>query len=182
MGLWNKQTTNFVKGAAKISQDNYPEGMGKMLIVNAPMIFTGIYALIKGWIDEKTRKKISLEGKNFMKTMLDYIDEDQIPSFLGGTNDHNLTDDPGPWHEWDLIDSDQPGAVVGVRRKNDPYGEVFTPEDLMALENPIINGMGVMGTKGAVIINSDGVVEPNFNATKSSAYDEDKYTEIVKDD
>lgn len=53
MGLWNKVTTRFVKAATKISSDHYPEGMGKMLIVNAPWIFNGIYTLVKGWIDEK---------------------------------------------------------------------------------------------------------------------------------
>ena len=62
LGMWNKQTTGFVKKAAKIAQDFYPEIMGTMVIANAPMIFTGIYTLIKGWIDEKTRKKISLVG------------------------------------------------------------------------------------------------------------------------
>jgi hypothetical protein len=53
LGLWNKVTTRFVKAATKISSDHYPEGMGKMLIVNAPWIFNGIYSLVKGWIDEK---------------------------------------------------------------------------------------------------------------------------------
>jgi hypothetical protein len=34
--------------------------MGKLVVCNAPMLFTGMYALVKGWIDEKTRKKISI--------------------------------------------------------------------------------------------------------------------------
>lgn len=68
-----------------------------MIICNAPMIFTGIYALVKGWIDEKTRKKISLEGRGYMKTLLEYCDEDQIPDFLGGSNAETLNSDPGPW-------------------------------------------------------------------------------------
>jgi hypothetical protein len=43
---------------AKLSQDYYPEMMGKMIICNTPMLFSGIFHIIKGWIDEKTRKKI----------------------------------------------------------------------------------------------------------------------------
>lgn len=47
--------------------------MGKMVICHAPMLFTGIYKLIKGWIDEKTRKKISLVGDP-KKVFSEYID------------------------------------------------------------------------------------------------------------
>jgi hypothetical protein len=32
--------------------------MGQMFIVNAPMLFTGVWAMCKGFIDEKTRAKI----------------------------------------------------------------------------------------------------------------------------
>jgi hypothetical protein len=59
-GMWNKQTINFVKEAAKIAQDYYPEIMGKFVVCNAPMLFSGMFALVKGWIDEKTRKKITV--------------------------------------------------------------------------------------------------------------------------
>ena len=76
MGLWNKLTTNFVQATTKYSQDCQPECMGKMFIVNAPMMFTGIWAIVKGWVDEKTRAKISLEGKDFMKQMVELVDED----------------------------------------------------------------------------------------------------------
>lgn len=37
-------------------------------------------------------------------------------------------DNPGPWDDFDLIDSAEPGAVVGVRRKSDgPEGHIYTP-------------------------------------------------------
>jgi hypothetical protein len=73
MALWNKTTINFVQQVAGISQNFYPEIMGKMVICHAPMLFTGIYKLIKGWIDEKTRKKISLVGDP-KKVFSEYID------------------------------------------------------------------------------------------------------------
>jgi len=60
----------------KISLDYYPEIMGKLVIVNAPFIFTGVFAIIKGWLDEKTRRKISLLGTNYMKLLLEYCNED----------------------------------------------------------------------------------------------------------
>ena len=62
MGLWNKQTINFVKYSLKVSQDYYPEILGKIIVCNVPMIFTGIYSIMKGWIDERTRRKITIVG------------------------------------------------------------------------------------------------------------------------
>jgi len=41
--------------------------MGRMFIINAPMLFTGVWAIIKPWIDEKTRAKISIIGGGFAK-------------------------------------------------------------------------------------------------------------------
>ena len=38
----------------------YPECLGKFFIVNAPMMFTAIWAAIKPWVDEKTKKKITV--------------------------------------------------------------------------------------------------------------------------
>mmetsp|Transcript_1991 Transcript_1991/g.3507 ORF Transcript_1991/g.3507 Transcript_1991/m.3507 type:complete len:87 (+) Transcript_1991:530-790(+) len=86
MALWNKKTMHLLKYAAKLSQDYYPEIMGKMVVCNVPMLFTGIYGLIKGWIDERTRKKIQLVGSNYLTVLKEYCDEDQLPQFLGGTN------------------------------------------------------------------------------------------------
>ena len=55
-----------------------------MVIINTPLIFTGVWNLAKGWIDEKTRKKISMVGSNYYKTLAEYVSANQIPAFLGG--------------------------------------------------------------------------------------------------
>ena len=74
--LWNKETTAFVKTASKIGQDYYPEMMGGMFIINAPMAFTAIWAVIKGWIDEKTRNKVAILGgeKKYMPKLTELVD------------------------------------------------------------------------------------------------------------
>lgn len=51
---------------------------------------------------------------------------------------------------YEVVDSQEPGAVVGVRRKDDLTGRIFTPEDYQKLQNPNIKGLGVMNSKGAV--------------------------------
>ena len=132
------------------------------------MLFTSIWAIIKGWLDEKTRKKVNICGSNYLKTLLEIANSDQIPEILGGTCKATFNDDYGPWTEYEIVDSSTPGDVVGIRRTNDPYGKIYTSRDIAALENPVIPGLGVEGTKGAMIIHEDGSMTPNQEANKSS--------------
>jgi hypothetical protein len=39
--------------------------MGQMFIVNAPFLFTGVWAIVKGFLDERTRNKINIKGGKF---------------------------------------------------------------------------------------------------------------------
>ena len=65
MKMMNKKVYGLIQLASKIGQDNYPEIMGGMFMVNAPMIFTGVWAVCKGFLDEKTRNKIKIFGGKF---------------------------------------------------------------------------------------------------------------------
>ena len=44
------------------------------------------WALIKTFLDEKTRKKIHILGSNYQKTLFNVIDREVLPDFLGGTS------------------------------------------------------------------------------------------------
>ena len=65
--------------------------------------------------------------------MLEFIDEDQIPGFLGGTASDDPLIDNGPWNDYELVDSSEPGAAVGVRRKDDPHAKLITPDYVASL-------------------------------------------------
>lgn len=41
-----------------------------MFIINAPMLFTGIWAMVKMWIDDKTKDKIKIFGSSYKKELL----------------------------------------------------------------------------------------------------------------
>lgn len=58
VGMMNKRVYALVQLGSKIAQDYYPEQLGQLMITNAPWVFTGVWAVVKAWIDEKTRKKI----------------------------------------------------------------------------------------------------------------------------
>lgn len=95
---------DFLKKTTFISQNYYPEMLGHLFIINAGFIFKTIWAVIKGFIDEKTKQKISIEGHDYYKKLIKFVDEENIPSFLGGKCkcEHSeggcMTSDVGPWN------------------------------------------------------------------------------------
>lgn len=46
----------------KTDQDNYPECMGHLCIINAPGVFRMLWAAIKGMLDPRTQGKIEVCG------------------------------------------------------------------------------------------------------------------------
>jgi len=58
--------------------------MGQMFIINAPLLFTGVWAIVKGFLDERTRKKITIMGGKYKKDLLLLVEADNLPDFLGG--------------------------------------------------------------------------------------------------
>ena len=108
----NSQTYGLCKLAAKVGSDYYPEIMGNFLIVNAPMLFSGIWAVVKGFLDEKTRGKIKIIGSNFMPTVEQFLDRENIPTFLGGESETDLTTEVGPWMDYEI-------HGTGIRLKSD---------------------------------------------------------------
>lgn len=71
----------------EIVEANYPETMGRLLIVRAPRVFPVLWTLISPFIDENTSKKFMIYGGNDYQGpggLVDFIDKKYIPDFLGG--------------------------------------------------------------------------------------------------
>lgn len=97
------QVASFVRNLSKISQDYYPESLGNMFIINAPMLFSSIWSLIKPFLDEVTVNKIKIIGSNYKSTLFEYIDPENLPERLGGTckcSEGCEKSDAGPWQEY----------------------------------------------------------------------------------
>lgn len=110
----------------RIMRDHYPDCVGTTYIVNAPFIFKAMWVIAKGWVDERKRNEIKIYGENYLEALLEEIDEDQIPVFLGGTNDLKFPGEKGPWLDYEVINTPIDGKV-GVRRKDQPNGPIFSP-------------------------------------------------------
>ncbi|KAL5016998.1 hypothetical protein ScPMuIL_006587 [Solemya velum] len=68
----------------RVLEDNYPEMMKRLLVINAPRFFPLLYKLARPLVSEEMRDKIHILGGDYHHTLLKYIDDDQIPGFLGG--------------------------------------------------------------------------------------------------
>lgn len=94
----------FVKIASDIGQNYYPEMLGSMYLINTGFLFSAVWTLVKGFIDEKTRKKIHVEKSSYQKKLLELIDAKNLPTFFGGSCTCSeieggcLFSDIGPWN------------------------------------------------------------------------------------
>ncbi|KAL0357679.1 UNVERIFIED_CONTAM: SEC14 cytosolic factor [Sesamum calycinum] len=71
--------------ALSILQDCYPERLGKLFIIHAPYIFMTAWKMVYPFIDKNTKKKIIfVEDKKLQSTLLQDIDESQLPETFGG--------------------------------------------------------------------------------------------------
>ncbi|XP_075996723.1 SEC14-like protein 2 [Genypterus blacodes] len=72
-------------------EENYPEGLKRVLLIKAPRIFPMAYNLIKHFLCEETRRKISILGSDWQEVLRKHVDPEQLPVVYGGT----LTDPDG---------------------------------------------------------------------------------------
>lgn len=134
----------FIKTLASVDQNNYPEHLGKMFIVNAPWAFKALWTVVKPWLDRRTQKKIDICSDKGTKKLLEWVDADKLPDFLGGTAKEPPTGwgttDEGPWKE----DMDTLKRLLAEGRRTGDMGPVrcvdFTlllPEKALLTPKPI---------------------------------------------
>ena len=122
MKIFNKKVYGLIQMASKIGQDYYPEIMGNMLIINAPMLFTGVWAIVKGFLDQRTRDKIKILGSKYQKDLGEMVHPDNLPDFFGGNckcleYGGCMKSMLGPWNDYEMV---QP---VGIKKKQQPEEE-----------------------------------------------------------
>ncbi|GAB4823183.1 hypothetical protein N2152v2_010229 [Parachlorella kessleri] len=100
----------------RVDQDNYPETLGKTLIINAPSIFKMIWGLVKPMLDVRTQAKIEVCPSNYLPTLLRWADIENIPEYLGGKSRGSLLDDVGPWKDPALTAE----IEADIRRRDNP--------------------------------------------------------------
>lgn len=88
-GISMGHATSAVYGALKkrvrLEEDNYPEVVRTVSIVNAPAVFTAIWAVVSKFLDDGTRAKMSIHGTSFHKDVEGKgVNVKSLPAELGG--------------------------------------------------------------------------------------------------
>lgn len=78
-----------VKFLISMFEAHYPESLGIVIVHNAPWIFSTVWNVIKKWLDPVVASKIHFT-KGY-EELTQWIDEDQIPEYLGGKDTKPLT-------------------------------------------------------------------------------------------
>ena len=79
------KTLDFLNLISKLGQDYYPCNMSKMFLLNTNKFFGLVYNLVKGLIDIRTRNKIKILGSDYKGKIYEFIEPENLPTFLGGT-------------------------------------------------------------------------------------------------
>ena len=92
----------YVRQASAISQNYYPERLGKLYLINAPWGFSSVFSVVKGFLDPVTVNKIHVLGSNYKKELLEQVPAENLPVQFGGTCECPggcELSDMGPWRE-----------------------------------------------------------------------------------
>ena len=93
---------SYIQRASAISQNYYPERLGKLYIINAPWGFSTVFSIVKGFLDPVTVEKIHVLGSGYQSELLKQVPKENLPESLGGTCncDGGCTlSDMGPWKD-----------------------------------------------------------------------------------
>lgn len=69
----------------RIIATSYPELLHKVIMINAPWLFHGVFKLFKPFLPPELLNKVAITGhKEALKALEDHIEPQNIPKYLGG--------------------------------------------------------------------------------------------------
>jgi len=92
----------YLQSASGVSQNYYPERLGKLYIINAPWGFSSVFSVVKRFLDPVTVAKIHVLGSSYQKELFGQVPKENLPKALGGEcscpGGCELSDE-GPWRD-----------------------------------------------------------------------------------
>lgn len=78
----------------EMMEANYPETMGRCLVVRAPRVFPILWALVGTFINDNTRSKFTFfaDGNHTPTGLAEFLDPAYVPDFLGGPCQTSMPD------------------------------------------------------------------------------------------
>lgn len=77
---------NLVQQMAEIDQQQYPETLGRLYIINTPSAFPMVWKMVKPWIDPVTASKIHIlsSPREYEPALAEFIGVENLPANYGG--------------------------------------------------------------------------------------------------
>lgn len=79
---------DFIKYLISLLTEYYPDILDNLLVFEMPRLLSAAWTIIKNMLDEDSRDAIKFVNKT---EVLDYVDKDQLPISLGGSNELDAT-------------------------------------------------------------------------------------------
>ncbi|CAH8356513.1 unnamed protein product [Eruca vesicaria subsp. sativa] len=164
---FKKAAKDLLQSIQKIDNDNYPETLNQMFIVNGGIVFWGIWTAVKPFLSPKTRDKIHLLSSKEQSKLLEIIDANELPEFLGGKcttcadKGGCMRSDKGPWNDPAIFNLVQNGEGRRPRKKNETekLGEPFEQEEEICKNEEIFIDKNVDTTQLYKANNNNNVPE-----------------------
>lgn len=131
---FTKPARELITRLQKIDNDNYPETLSRMYIINAGNGFKMLWNTVKSFLDPQTSAKISVLGSKYHSKLLEIIDESQLPGFLGGKctcadQGGCLRSDMGPWKDQNILKAIQSGGAEVTTISSTDVGAVINQKN-----------------------------------------------------
>lgn len=76
----------FLTKASAIVQAHYVERQSKIFVINAPPWFELLWIVVSPFMSTNTLQKVEILGEEYRDKLLELVDEESLPSFLGGSD------------------------------------------------------------------------------------------------
>ena len=86
MGDITADVKTFLKSAASTVSAHYVERSYKIFVIGVPTWFSWLWAIVKTFLHENTRRKVHILGRDFHGELFQYVDPAVLPEVLGGTS------------------------------------------------------------------------------------------------
>lgn len=142
----------YLQTASGISQNYYPERLGKLYVINAPWGFSSVFGFVKKFLDPVTVNKIHVLGSGYESELLSQVPKENLPKWFGGSCECSggcMFSDQGPWRDPQYART--PAWAKGADREGAKEGAIENkPEDIKHNEGETKDGIkGEAGTSGA---------------------------------
>lgn len=86
LSMFAGEVKEFLVRSAKMIGAHYPERSYKIFILNAPWWFSVVWKFVSPFVHANTRAKVVVCGSNFLSTLGELVDLDNVPTAVGGND------------------------------------------------------------------------------------------------